>query len=46
MNLGEKIYHFRIENNMSQGDLANALEVSRHQFPSGKQTPQFQKVMA
>ena len=29
MNLGEKIYHLRIENNMSQGDLAEALQVSR-----------------
>ena len=29
MNLGEKIYNLRIENNMSQGDLAEALQVSR-----------------
>jgi transcriptional regulator with XRE-family HTH domain len=29
MNIGEKIYHYRIENKMSQGDLANALDVSR-----------------
>lgn len=29
MTLGEKIYHLRLENNMPQGDLANALGVSR-----------------
>ncbi|MBO5129019.1 MAG: helix-turn-helix transcriptional regulator [Oscillospiraceae bacterium] len=29
MNLGENIYRLRIEHNMSQGDLADALEVSR-----------------
>jgi len=29
MTLGEKIYNLRIANNMSQGDLANTLEVSR-----------------
>lgn len=29
MNLGENIYRLRTEKNMSQGDLANALEVSR-----------------
>ena len=29
MTLGEKIYYLRIEKNMSQGDLADALEVSR-----------------
>ena len=29
MNLGENIYRFRTEKNMSQGDLADALEVSR-----------------
>lgn len=29
MNLGENIHNYRISNNMSQTDLANALEVSR-----------------
>lgn len=29
MNLGENIYHYRIGRNLSQGDLANELEVSR-----------------
>ena len=29
MNLGEKIYHLRVQKNMSQGDLADALDVSR-----------------
>jgi len=29
MNLGERIYQYRTEKNMSQGDLADALEVSR-----------------
>ena len=29
MNLGENIYKFRSDANMSQTDLANALEVSR-----------------
>lgn len=29
MNLGEKIYELRNENNLSQGDLADALQVSR-----------------
>ena len=29
MNLGENIYRFRTKMNMSQGDLANALDVSR-----------------
>jgi len=29
MNLGENIYQYRTQNNLSQGDLANALEVSR-----------------
>ena len=29
MNLGENIYRLRTEKNMSQGDLADALEVSR-----------------
>ena len=29
MNLGETIYRLRTERNMSQGDLAEALEVSR-----------------
>ena len=29
MNLGENIYRLRSEHNMSQGDLADALEVSR-----------------
>lgn len=29
MNLGENIYQFRTKKNMSQGDLANALDVSR-----------------
>ena len=29
MNLGENIYSYRVQKNLSQGDLANALEVSR-----------------
>ena len=29
MNIGENIYKYRTANNMSQTDLANALEVSR-----------------
>ena len=29
MNLGERIYRFRTEKNLSQGDLADRLEVSR-----------------
>ena len=29
MNLGETIYRLRTEKNMSQGDLADALDVSR-----------------
>ena len=29
MNLGENIYTYRTQNNLSQGELANALDVSR-----------------
>ena len=29
MNLGENIHNYRVKKNMSQGDLANALDVSR-----------------
>ncbi len=29
MNLGEKIYHLRVKKNLSQGDIADALDVSR-----------------
>ena len=30
MSLGERIYRLRTEKNLSQGDLAERLEVSRH----------------
>jgi len=47
MNLGEKIYELRVKNNMSQGDLANALDVSRQsisKWENNSSVPQINKL--
>lgn len=48
MTLGEKIYYLRIEKNMSQGDLANALEVSRQsvsKWETNTSVPELKKLV-
>lgn len=48
MNLGENIYRLRTEKNMSQGDLANALDVSRQsvsKWENNSATPELEKLM-
>ena len=48
MNLGENIYKFRTERNMSQGDLADALEVSRQsvsKWENNSAVPELEKLM-
>ena len=49
MNLGENIYRLRAEKNMSQGDLADALEVSRQsvsKWENNSATPELDKLKA
>ena len=48
MTLGEKIYTLRSENNLSQGDLANALDVSRQsvsKWETGTSVPDLDKLI-
>ncbi len=48
MNLGENIYKFRTQKNMSQGDLADALEVSRQsvsKWENNSAVPELEKLM-
>ena len=48
MNLGETIYRLRTEKNMSQGDLADALDVSRQsvsKWENGNAVPDLEKLM-
>ncbi len=48
MNLGENIYRFRTQLNMSQGDLADALEVSRQsvsKWENNSAVPELDKLM-
>ena len=48
MNLGENIYRFRTEKNMSQGDLADALDVSRQsvsKWENNSATPELEKLI-
>lgn len=48
MNLGENIYRFRTAKNMSQGDLADALNVSRQsvsKWENNSATPELEKLM-
>ena len=48
MNLGENIYRFRTERNMSQGALADALEVSRQsvsKWENNSATPELDKLV-
>ena len=48
MNLGETIYRLRTERNMSQGDLADALEVSRQsvsKWENGNAVPDLEKLI-
>lgn len=48
MNLGENIYRFRTEKNMSQGDLADALDVSRQsvsKWENNSATPELEKLL-
>lgn len=48
MNLGENIYRLRTEKNMSQGDLANALEVSRQsvsKWENDSAVPELEKLI-
>ncbi len=48
MNLGENIYHYRSQKNMSQGDLADALEVSRQsvsKWENNSAVPELDKLM-
>lgn len=48
MNLGENIYRLRTEKNMSQGDLADALEVSRQsvsKWENNSAVPELDKVI-
>lgn len=47
MNIGEKIYKLRVKNNMSQGDLADALDVSRQsisKWETNSSVPQINKL--
>lgn len=46
MTLGEKIYELRTQHNLSQGDLANELNVSRQsisKWENGNSTPDLDK---
>ncbi len=48
MNLGENIYHYRSQKNMSQGDLADSLEVSRQsvsKWENNSAVPELDKLM-
>ncbi len=48
MNLGENIYRFRTQKNMSQGDLADALQVSRQsvsKWENNSAVPELDKLM-
>lgn len=48
MTLGEKIYELRTRNNLSQGDLANELNVSRQsisKWENGNSTPDLEKIV-
>lgn len=48
MKLGENIYRLRTEKNMSQGDLADALDVSRQsvsKWENGSAVPELEKLM-
>lgn len=48
MNLGENIYHLRTERNLSQGDLADALEVSRQsvsKWENNSAVPELEKLL-
>ena len=48
MNLGENIYRLRTEKNMSQGDLADALEVSRQsvsKWENNSAVPELEKLI-
>lgn len=48
MNLGENIYKFRTQKNMSQGDLADALDVSRQsvsKWENNSATPELEKLI-
>ena len=48
MNLGENIYRFRTRQNMSQGDLADALEVSRQsvsKWENNNAVPELEKLV-
>ena len=48
MTLGEKIYELRTKNNLSQGDLANELNVSRQsisKWENGNSTPDLEKIV-
>ena len=48
MNLGENIYRLRAEQNLSQGDLADALEVSRQsvsKWENNSAVPELEKLI-
>lgn len=48
MTLGEKIYELRTQHNLSQGDLANELKVSRQsisKWENGNSTPDLEKIV-
>lgn len=48
MTLGEKIYELRAQHNLSQGDLANELNVSRQsisKWENGNSTPDLEKIV-
>ena len=48
MTLGEKIYELRNQHNLSQGDLANKLDVSRQsisKWENGNSTPDLEKIV-
>lgn len=48
MNLGETIYHLRMQRGMSQGDLAEALDVSRQsvsKWENNSATPELEKLI-
>lgn len=48
MTLGEKIYELRTQHNLSQGDLANELNVSRQsisKWENGNSTPDLEKII-
>lgn len=48
MNLGENIYRLRTQHNMSQGDLADALDVSRQsvsKWENNSATPELEKLL-